>query len=1278
MTASPDSCVTPSNAGHEPTVKARVDEEEVFIIPENDAFALANTILRANESHRGAEKPAKITLQGGVYNFSVPGNTVQPNLPPIRANIAIDGNNSRINVFQVGAIDGSIALHIGIYAKLALNHITLNTATNRAITNHGTLSLQDAQLISSALEEQSPVPDGGGIANFGQLELTRVSISNVKHSSDQNFGGAVWNAGELTANCTLFAGNRAKRGGAIYNTEKGVAKVTASYFSNNQGLGGGIYNASATKLTAVDNWWDGKTPGVERESAGLDTISEMVDVQPLASSDPLQRAECRRRVPEIALGTRSPSERGREPVRPASVIVPPGGRAEGRIAFASNRDGVTSIYKMKVDATQIQRLTFPPSGYDRTPAWSPNGLRIAYTRYAIGGVPDQLRIINSDGTNDTLLVGAYYYIDSPTWSPDGQQIAFTARESGSSWKLFIINVNGTNLRTIHNTPNTNYGTTIEWSHDGQHIAFVARQSLGGPSSEPDIYTIRPDGSSLVRVTTGGQYNGFSWSYNDSRFVSQKWYASDTRANLTVLNNDGTNQQRLAPGDRNASPPHWSLNDQIIYDRIAPADGPPIYSISSIQADGSNHVVILQDSYYNGQPKWSPDACLDTTTTGVLCRIYQATPTPIPPGDLIAFTSDRDGDKDIFIASVNGGNSVPLINERGVNEFYPVWSPNKQKLAYLLTPGTNQSVDLVVFDIATGTKVPFGLDGTESQPSWASDSRRITFVTTEYQNPDIFFVDLNNPNEAFPIAANTFSSETHPTWRPGSNEVVYVSDIRGLPRLYISDATNPTNTELLPSFYPNSLMASPVWSPDGQKLAFLATSDKDSWDLWVVTFGSTTTIQPLTSVAGDEYEPSWSPDSQFLVYTGEGDYSNKGEIYYIPAAGGPPISVKSASSSITSSGNDITPTWANNEFILFVTDFNGNPEVYSWNKTTQAMTNVSNNPAADYEPSGVTNSAFDQQYDLELARYGIDLQEAGRRWSGIERQGILASVQRMARAFDALRVTIPADSGSGNRSSKSFYASFRDVLTPNDSSRITFVRSATNGSYCLANLPTITCYGQFFRPANLIQPQSVIALTEFTFIHELGHAFDVRSGLALRNYVAETQNALSAFITVLEPVPTATPTPIITGTPTIVPTATPGFVIRTITGNIFVEGVGSRWIRGERGWGSGPGSAYSLSHSLEGIPTAQFLTDYQRNTAPYANQGDANIETAADMFQNWVYRSFGLHGFANRDWRPETNCNGLTPGTYYGAGCSDIYGSGDARYAWIEDRMRNIFVANGNW
>jgi Tol biopolymer transport system component len=76
---------------------------------------------------------------------------------------------------------------------------------------------------------------------------------------------------------------------------------------------------------------------------------------------------------------------------------------------------------------------------------------------------------------------------------------------------------------------------------------------------------------------------------------------------------------------------------------------------------------------------------------------------------------------------------------------------------------------------------------------------------------------------------------------------------------------------------------PVWSPDGESIAFAATAGKDNEEIYTVNgYGSGRTR--LTDIPGyDHWPPTWSPDGTRLAFTSEGT-ENDSEIYVMNSDG----------------------------------------------------------------------------------------------------------------------------------------------------------------------------------------------------------------------------------------------------------------------------------------------------------------------------------------------------------------------------------------------------------
>lgn len=174
---------------------------------------------------------------------------------------------------------------------------------------------------------------------------------------------------------------------------------------------------------------------------------------------------------------------------------------DGRwIAFASNRDGGWSIYKMTAAGEGLVRLTSSPT-QDAWPAWTADsaGIIFASTR----SDQAQLYRMDGDGSNLRRFLTSPTADTEPAVAPGGARIAFSAQTAEGGGEIYVVAVDGTGLRRL--TASGGLNTAPVWSPDGAKLAFV-----GQHNGRSDLYVINADGSGLTRLTTEGQNQRPDW------------------------------------------------------------------------------------------------------------------------------------------------------------------------------------------------------------------------------------------------------------------------------------------------------------------------------------------------------------------------------------------------------------------------------------------------------------------------------------------------------------------------------------------------------------------------------------------------------------------------------------------------------------------------------------------------------------------------------------------------------------------------------------------------
>ena len=156
----------------------------------------------------------------------------------------------------------------------------------------------------------------------------------------------------------------------------------------------------------------------------------------------------------------------------------PAGRCPSPVLHVTKADG-TGDHVLAA----ASRLPHAPGGCAQTvtPAWSPDGDRIAFGRFtsALPGI--DLFLIDPNGKHLHLLRHQANTINVlPTWSPDGKRIAFeVGPNNGGPQALAVIDRDGKHLQLLKHQPNT-IDVSPTWSPDGKRIAFEVGSNDGGP------------------------------------------------------------------------------------------------------------------------------------------------------------------------------------------------------------------------------------------------------------------------------------------------------------------------------------------------------------------------------------------------------------------------------------------------------------------------------------------------------------------------------------------------------------------------------------------------------------------------------------------------------------------------------------------------------------------------------------------------------------------------------------------------------------------------------
>ena len=112
-------------------------------------------------------------------------------------------------------------------------------------------------------------------------------------------------------------------------------------------------------------------------------------------------------------------------------------------------DNSQKIFVTNADGSQLTQLSADTAIYSVAPVWSPDGSRIVFMSGRGAPSPDEIYVMDADGSNVVQLTHSANGIvnDEPDWSPDGTQIAFRTNRDGDD-EIYVMAADGSNQASI--------------------------------------------------------------------------------------------------------------------------------------------------------------------------------------------------------------------------------------------------------------------------------------------------------------------------------------------------------------------------------------------------------------------------------------------------------------------------------------------------------------------------------------------------------------------------------------------------------------------------------------------------------------------------------------------------------------------------------------------------------------------------------------------------------------------------------------------------------------
>jgi len=482
------------------------------------------------------------------------------------------------------------------------------------------------------------------------------------------------------------------------------------------------------------------------------------------------------------------------------------------------------------------------------PALSPDGQTIAFVS---GG---DIWEVPAQGGTAHLVVSDAATEGRPFYSPDGTKLAFTSTRGGGNPNIYVLDLGSARVTRI-----TWAEVTEElngWSPDGRWLYFSsAAKDLGRFT---DVFRVPATGGTPVQIT-------------------RETYLPEFQA---APSPDGRRLAVLARGSMTAGQ-YWRNGHSNI-------DKTELW-LKELGQDGGYTQVVAPNAKQSW-PMWSPD------------------------GSTISYMSDQDGTENLWQIAATGGEARQLTrfidgrvlfpsiaaNGSGIvfERDFGIWrydtasgSAAPVEISLRGTPAgpSTQNVVLDSYDelavAPDGKKVAiagrgelFGLptkDGTterittsvgaESQAVWSPDSRRMLYVGERGTQQLLFEYDVAGRKET---QLTSGGAATAPVYAPDGKSAVYIRDRRELRHVTLPRAgvTASERTLFSGQVDPNWTSTPPVWSPDGQYVAFINVDPKSFANVFVVPAAGGAARQVSFLANGQTGGLAWSPDGKYILFS----------------------------------------------------------------------------------------------------------------------------------------------------------------------------------------------------------------------------------------------------------------------------------------------------------------------------------------------------------------------------------------------------------------------------